>query len=221
MAILDNVYFAYVKIQSPVKKYKSEDTEFTIDCIISKEAAKAWKKLGYSKKVKTIDTDEFKESFKIDPPFPEQDEQYVLKLTKLHTKDGKELPVAFRPRVFEVDEDGKKVDITFTKLVANGSKGKVSYSTYEGKDGETFVQLQAILVEDMIEFKRDGGGGVGSDFGIDEAALTEAPVGQKPVQRQGVEDDEDEKPKKKDKKEGNKAPKPVEQDEDDEDSSPF
>ena len=78
--ILNNVTFAYVKIAAPVNKYQSSDTEFTVDCIVSKAEAKAWNKNFPKQKAKEVDNAEFTEKFKMDLPFPEQDEQYVIKL---------------------------------------------------------------------------------------------------------------------------------------------
>lgn len=200
MAIQDNVVFAFVKIQSPVKSLNEGDTEFTVDCIMSKADAKAWNKAHPKNKAKSFDNDEFLSKFKFDEvPFPEDDEQYVVKFKKAHSKKGVELPEKFRPRVFEATENGKPVDVTFDKLVANGSKGKVSFSTFSNSYGE-FVQLDAILVEEMIEYKPVGG--VGSDFGVD--SVSEAPKNQKPV----VKQTDAHKPATKDK------PKPTPEDDD-------
>lgn len=214
MAILDNVVFAFVKIQSPVKSLNEGDTEFTVDAIVSKAAAKQWNKDHPKNKYKDFDNDEFKEKFKFDEvPFEDQDEQYVIKFKKAHSKKGVELPEKFRPRVFEAVEDDAPNDVTFEKLVANGSKGKISFSTFSNSYGE-FVQLDAILVNEMIEYQ-SAGGSVGSEFGATK--LAEAPKNQKTVTKQGEKEDapkKDEKPKK--------APKPVPKDDDDDDNaSPF
>ena len=208
MAIQANVVFAYVKLQSPVKSLNEGDTEFTVDCVMSKADAKAWNKEHPKNKYKSFDNDDFLTKFKFDEvPFDDQDEQFVVKFKKACSKKGIELPVKFRPRVFEL-VDGKPVDVTFSKLVANQSTGKVSFSQFSNSYGE-FVQLDAILVEKMIEYQ-GAGGGVGSDFGA--VVLAEAPENQKVVQKQGeVAEKEVVKPKK--------PNKPVQQD--DSDESPF
>jgi hypothetical protein len=212
MAIQENVTFAYVKIQNPVKSLNEGDTEFTVDGIISKAAAKQWNKDHPKNKAKAVDNDEFLEKYKFDEvPFEDQDEQFIVKFKKAHSKKGVELPEKFRPRVFE-QVDGKPVDVTFTKLVGNGSKGKVSFSTFSNSYGE-FVQLDAILVEDMNEYK-SAGGAIGAEFGA--TTLAEVPKNQKVVQKQGEVDDEEEAPKPK------KKAKVVDEDtSDDSDSSPF
>lgn len=225
MAILENVVFAFVKIQSPVKSLNEGDTEFTVDAIISKAAAKQWNKDHPKNKYKSVDNDEFLEKYKFDEvPFPDEDEQYVVKFKKAHSKKGVELPEKFRPRVFEAVDGDAPNDVTFEKLVANGSKGKISFSTFSNSYGE-FVQLDAILVEELIEYQQSGS--VGSEFGVTK--LAEAPKGQKPVKTQGGkpadEDDEDDKPAAKPAKttKPKATPKPVVEDDDDEEpvASPF
>jgi hypothetical protein len=217
MTIQNNVVFAYVKIQSPVKSLNEGDTEFTVDCVMSKADAKAWNKEHPKNKYKSFDNDEFLEKYNFDDvPFDDQDEQFIVKFKKAHSKKGVELPEKFRPRVFVLDEDGKAVDKTFEILVANNSKGKVSFSKFSNSYGE-FVQLDAILVEELIEYQSKGGT-PGSEFGVTELAAV--PKNQKVVQKQGEDDDEeeDEKPVKPVKK---AAKKVVVEDDDEISDSPF
>lgn len=178
MPILDNVVFCYTKIASPVKAYQSENTEFTQDCVVSKAQAKAWNKEFPKQKAKEVDNADFEEMFKIPPPFPEQDEQFVIKLKKAHIKNGKVTPDKFRPRVIQKTAEGN-IDITFDKLVANGSKGKAAYTVNENSFGN-FGQLSSILVEELIEYA--GANGAGTEFG--SVALKEVPANQAPVQKQ-------------------------------------
>ena len=104
----------------------------------------------------------------------------------MHSKGGVELPEKYRPRVFQVI-DGKTVDSTMTAEVGNGSRGKLSYTTYTNSFG-THVQLDSILVEDWVEYVREEGEGgsadqsVGSDFG--SVILADTPKGQKAVNKQ-------------------------------------
>lgn len=162
MGTLNNVVFGYVKIQQADFKYGSNtDKEYTVDCTVSKADAKAWNKAFPKQKAKEIDNDDYKTIFKIDPPFTDQDEQYVIKLKKpaQYKKDGETHPVPdqYRPRVFEKGADGKLVDITKDKLVSNGSKGVASYEENTNDFG-TFARLKAIRVDELIEYKKAGGG---------------------------------------------------------------
>lgn len=155
MAVLKDVVFAYVKIQQPTKKYESTDTEWTVDCVVSEKEAKAFKKEFKKQPPKEFDNDKFKEIFRIDPPFPDQEEQYVIKLKKnTHTADGKAMPEKARPRVFVKGESGKLQDITFEVLVANGSTGVVQYDVVENKFGK-FAKLKAVRVDHLIPYTQD------------------------------------------------------------------
>lgn len=215
MAILDNAVFFYTKIQSPTAAFVKTNSEFVVDCVVDKATGKAFSKQFQKQKAKVLDNEEFCEKYKVEEvPFPDQDEQYVIKLKKNHIKDGKVSPEKYRPRVLEATEDGN-VDITFDKLVGNGSKGKASYRVTENDFG-TFAELQSILVEDLIEY---AGGGVTSDFG--NVKLKEVPANQKVVQKQGEVEQEGEgeqeevKAKPVAKKTAAKKPAPVQVDLDD------
>jgi len=172
MAIVENVTFLYTKIQNPVPAYNKVDSEWSVDVVMSKADAKAIKKQFPKTSLKEFDNDDFVEKFGIEAPFPSQDEQFIMKFKKSHIKNGKETPEQYRPRVIQKLEDGGKVDITFDKLVGNGSKGVLSYRIKETKDYGNFVELQAIMVTDLIEYKSKGGGVV-DDFG--DVALKGAP----------------------------------------------
>jgi hypothetical protein len=171
--ILNNITFAYIKIQNPVLKYQSTDSEYTVDCVVSKAEAKEWNKAFPKQKAKVVENDEFTEKFKVDLPFPDQDEQFVIKLKKPHIKNGKALDERYRPRVFLATEGDPK-DITFDVLPANGSKGKAAY-VVRTNDFGSFAQLDSILVEDLIEYKSNAT--VGGAFGATHlAAAPEAKV---------------------------------------------
>lgn len=156
--------FAYAKVTEPANKYQSDDKEFSIDIIVDKATYKAWGKQFPKQKGKTVDNDDFKEIYKIDPPCEDQDEQYVLKLKKpAQYKDGTELPKEYWPKILL--KTGNKAVPLVGKLIANGSTGKVSYEVTENSYG-TFAKLKSILVEELIEYKKQGGD-AGEDFGIE------------------------------------------------------
>ena len=158
--------FAYAKIQEPAFKYQSTtEKEFSIDIIVDKATAKAFGKQFPKQKGKQVDNDDFEEIYKMPPPFPDQDEQYVLKLKRpAQYKDGKPLPESYWPKVMQ-KKGGKAVQIPREVLVGNGSVGKVSYDVNENDFG-TFAKLKNILVEDLKEYKKSGGSGA-DDFGLE------------------------------------------------------
>ena len=158
--------FAYAKIQEPAFRYQSTtEKEFSIDIIVDKITAKAFGKQFPKQKGKRVDNDDFEEIYKMPPPFPDQDEQYVLKLKRpAQYKDGKPLPESYWPKVMQ-KKGGKAVQIPREVLVGNGSTGKVSYDVNENDYG-TFAKLKNILVEDLKEYKKTGGSGA-DDFGLE------------------------------------------------------
>lgn len=182
MTIVNNVYFAFCKIQQPVEAINKANTELSVSVVMDEDTADNWNEANPNNLYKSIKNDAFEEKYKFAAPFSDQKKQFVVTVKKMFSKDGVELPEKFRSRVFEV-VDGKNVDCTFTKLVANGSRGKLSYSTYTNSFGQ-FAQLDAILVEDMIEYVQEAGDSkaAGSDFG--DVELAPAPKGQKAVVKQ-------------------------------------
>ena len=158
--------FAYAKIQEPAFRYQSTtEKEFSIDIIVDKATAKAFGKQFPKQKGKQVDNDDFEEIYKMPPPYPEQDTQYILKLKRpAQYKDGKPLPESYWPKVMQ-KKGGKAVQIPREVLVGNGSTGKVSYDVNENDYG-TFAKLKNILVEDLKEYKKAGGSGA-DDFGLE------------------------------------------------------
>ena len=170
---INNVIFCYVKMQQGAFKYQSKtEYEFTVDCVVDKKVAKAYKKMFPKNSCKEIDTEEFEDRFKVAPPFPDADEQFVIKLkadanlkadvAKAGLRKGDSIPYEWntRPKVFVPVEGGVK-DVTMEVLVSNGSKGDVTFKILENSYG-TFSQLSGILVTDLIEYEQKESA---SDFG--------------------------------------------------------
>jgi hypothetical protein len=193
MALIENVTFLYAKVQNPVPAYNKIDSEWSVDVVASKVDAKKIKKEFPKTSLKEFDNADFTEKFGIEPPFPKQDEQFILKFKKSHIKNGKETPEKYRPRVIQQVGDERE-DITFDKLVGNGSKGTLSYRIKETDTYGNFAELQAILVTDLVEYQSKAGGVV-DDFG--PVKLKDAPVQERVAPKQGpapveVEEPEDE-----------------------------
>lgn len=158
--------FAYAKVAEPALKYQSTDKEFSIDVIVDKATFKTFGKRFQKQKGKTVENDDFKNIYKIDIPFEDQDEQYVLKLKKpAQYKDGEALPKEYWPAILVKNSNNKAVPIKSGVLIANGSKGKVSFDVAENDFG-TFAKLKSILVEHLIEYKK-AGGNPADDFGLE------------------------------------------------------
>jgi hypothetical protein len=162
--VLENVVLAYAKIAETTKKYQSEDTLYEVDCIVEKAVAKKWNKDFPKQKAKEFDLEDFKTKFKMDAPFDEGDEVYVIKLRKPASKDGEVYDEKFRPRVLLDMNDGERIDITVSNLISNGTKAKVSYRITENSFG-VFGQLNNILTTEDGFKEYVNGGAAGSEFG--------------------------------------------------------
>lgn len=155
--ILNNATFFYTCIQTPTKKFESQDTEWKTSAVVDKATAKAWNKRFAKQKAKEIDNDDFVEKYKTELPFPEQEEQYIIKLSQnTHNAEGKEM---YAPKVYQDIGNNNVIDITKKKLVGNGSKGKAAYGVVENKFG-TFAKLNSICIFDLVEY-----GGNANPFG--------------------------------------------------------
>jgi DNA-directed RNA polymerase beta' subunit len=187
----------YTKIAQPAKKYQSDELEWSLDIVVSEDEADVWDENYKKQPSKAVKTSEFKEIFKIDPPFPEQRKQHVIKLKRgVAYKDGTPIPDKFKPKVF-IDRGNGIENITDT-LVANGSTGWVSYEESENSYGR-FVRLRAVKVDNLIEYTQTGSGGVDNDFGTpvvagqeDFAEAPAKPVAAKKTTRKPVEEEQGE-----------------------------
>lgn len=193
MPVLNDVVFCYTKIQTPALKYQSTtDKEYSVDCVVSKAQAKEWNKKFKKQPVKVVDNDDFEKTFKIEPPFAEQDSQYIVKLKKdAAYKDG--TPNAHPPKVFQPNTLGKLVDITQDHLVGNGSIGAVSYRESENEYG-TFAYLTNIRVDDLIVYDAPDNNELGELASEDDELKTPVkstkPIAQKKA-KEVVEEEED------------------------------
>ena len=155
----------FVTVQTPQTKYQSDDKEYKVGIVVDEDTADSWNERFPKQTAKVVKTSDFKETYKIDPVFPNEKKQYVITIKKPASyKDGKELPEMYRPKVLL--QDGKTaIDVTKTTLPANGSKGKVSFEE-NSNDFGTFSRLKNVLVTEMIEYKK-GGGNAADEFGLE------------------------------------------------------
>ena len=171
---IEDVVFAYIKLQEGSYKYQSKtEKEYTVDVVVNKATAKEFKKQFPKNLPKEFDNEEFKTKFKIDPVYPDQEEQYTIKFKaaaqlksdylKGGLKEGDAIPYEWpsRPKLF-VPVEGGVQDVTMTVLAANGSRGTVAFNVTSNDFG-TFPQLTGVLVTDLIEY--EGAGGASSAFG--------------------------------------------------------
>lgn len=154
----ENVYFAFTSIAEPKYKYQSKiEKEFSTTIVFSKEQSKDFKKLKLNKTVKEVDTSEFEEKYKFAPPYPDQEEQYVIVVSKRATyKDGNPTPAFSHPKSYFV-QDGTIVENN--TLIGNGSFGNISLETnYNEALKQTNVNLYSVLIKNLVPYvKRSSG----------------------------------------------------------------
>jgi hypothetical protein len=172
---LENVTLMYVRLQKPVNKFESTDKEFVLSFVCDEDTSDQFSEKFPKASVKKVKTEQFKDKHGIEPPFPNDKNQYVIKMgVRAEMKDKEtgqmiEIPYFYdtRPKVYELSE-GKAVDVTLDKMVGNGSKGHIQYAVASNSFGQ-FCFLRAVLVTDLIEVESSGGGvhNPFSDLGLD------------------------------------------------------
>lgn len=154
---IENVYFFYTSIAEPTFKFESKiQKEFKTTFVLSKEQAKDFKKLKLNKTVKEIDTSEFKEKYKVDPPFPEQEEQFLISVSKRATyQDGNPTPDWTYPKTFFIKND--TIVESSQTLVGNGSFGDIRLETSINEKAKSInVALHSILVKNLVPYEKKG-----------------------------------------------------------------
>ena len=158
----------YCKIAQPDNKYQSKDTEFSVGIVISDDEADQWNESFKKQPAKVIKVADFEDKFKFPLPAKFKGEKKVglVTLKRDAVVNGEAVFPDFYPKVL-LDTATERVDITKSRLVANGSVGKVSYRIRENDFGR-FAKLANVLIEEanFIEYQSKGGaGGVGNEFG--------------------------------------------------------
>lgn len=155
----------FVTIQAPQTKYQSTDKEYKVGIVVDEDTADSWNERFPKQTAKVVKTSDFKDTYKIDPVYPDEKKQYVITIKKPASyKDGTPLPQQYTPKVL-LQEGKTAVDVTQSILPANGSKGKVSFEE-NSNDFGTFSRLKNVLVTEMIEYKK-GGGNDAAEFGLE------------------------------------------------------
>ena len=158
----------FVQLNKPVPCYdKEKGTEFKAGVVVDEDTADAFAEIypkQAAKKVKRVD---FEKIYKVAPPEGDEKNLYVITLKKnSKLANGNDIPEKYRPRVLEQGE-GTRIDVTYTKLPANGSYGTISIDHYENDYG-AHARLQNILVTSMIEYEGGEEYEAGSEFDDDE-----------------------------------------------------
>lgn len=156
---IENVYFAYTKIAKPEKNHFDTSgllKEFSTTVILSKAQAKEFKAQKLNKTVKEIDTPLFEAKYKFAPPYPEQEEQFFISITKKATyKDGNLKQEWTFPKAYFVKDD-TVIEGTST-LIGNGSSGDIRLELdFNEKLNTTNVVLDSVLIKEHVPFEAKG-----------------------------------------------------------------
>ena len=153
----------YVQIQKPTKAYvkpgspaKPDEWKASV-CLTDEDVVDAFedyaKSLNTQVSVKKVKTAEFEKSYKVAPPEDAGKNVWVITLRKSVElgKTGKPVPEQYQPKVFE-KMGNKIVDVTKSKLPANGSEGYISIDAFMRDNGNGSLYLKNVLVTKMIEY---------------------------------------------------------------------
>lgn len=156
----------YVQLNKPVKAYvkAGEDPKpdewkasiaLTDEDTVDEFEAYA-KKIDAKVSLKKVKKDDFEEVYKVAPPEDAGKNIWVVTLRKSTQlgKTGKPVPELYQPKVFEKVKN-TLVDVTRTKLPANGSMGSISIDVFTRTNGNSSLYLKNVLVTDMIEYVAD------------------------------------------------------------------
>jgi hypothetical protein len=155
----------YVQVQESVKAYVKPGTpkkpdEWKASVVLTDEdfvdeLEEYGKSLDTLLSIKKVKSSTFEETYKCDLPEGAGKNVWILTLRKSVElgKTGKPVPEIFRPRVFHKVKN-THVDITYEKLVGNGSYGVISIDKFERDSGGASLYLKNILVTDLKEYVR-------------------------------------------------------------------
>lgn len=164
----------YVKFQEPVVIFDQKDLprksqtqfEYTVELLVDEDCADAYDEL-FPKQAATkmskaqvmkkfkAETDEDLEAIGIDPK--QKKYYFIKKVQAAQKKDGSPMSKQLRPRVVEL-VDGKPVDVTFDKLVGNGSSCDLLLRVSHNPTYGCFSYPAVLKCTNLIEYTSNGGG---------------------------------------------------------------
>ncbi len=176
----------YVQLNKPVKAFvkagepaKPDEWKASI-AIADEDTIDAYEEFakGVDAKVsvKKVKTTEFEGIYKVAPPEDAGKNVWVVTLRKSTQlgKTGKEVPELYKPKVFE-KVGSTLVDVTNSKLPANGSLGSISIDKFERTNGTASLYLKNVLVTKMIEYvAQESDYNPGDEFGDEGSAPAKA-----------------------------------------------
>lgn len=168
----------YVQVNRPVKAYQkagspAKPDEWKASVVVTDEDfidefEEYAKGIDAKVSLKKVKSSEFETLYKTAAPEGAGKNVWVLtfrKSTELGST-GKLVPDLYKPKVYE-RVGNKLIDVTNSKLPANGSYGTISTELFNRQNGTASIYLKNVLVTDMIEYIREDDGEAyepGSEF---------------------------------------------------------
>jgi len=137
----------FVKLSEPVETFDKKGKQYEFMFAVDEDTFDKWNAKYKKQAGKVIPTAEFKDKYKIDPPFPAAKKQYILKLTK--KLKGTDADEKYRVRAYSGEDD-----ITARKI-SNGSKATVVFDDFSSEYG-TFARPVSLKVTEFIEYTPKG-----------------------------------------------------------------
>lgn len=154
---ISGVTFGTINFKYYKNKWQSEDkifsTEYFVDKATYKELKKEFKKMS----LKEVENDEMQTRFHIDPPFPDQDEQFKVMMSAKAERNDKKgnvmqlwkeeyLNLDVRPKVYD---KATGEDITMKFALQAGCVGDVFFRVHQNEFGTNayiaFIELDKVI----------------------------------------------------------------------------
>lgn len=159
----------YNSLKSP--KFKFESTtrkEYGVEIVVDKATARNWDKTFKKQGSKAVENADFVKAFGIEPPFPDQEDQYIIKIKRpadyeekdktTNTPTGRILPIPdkYRPRILLLTDPTtrKCEDITFKDYgLGRGTEVLVQYEERDSGKFGTTARLMNVRVDKLIKYE--------------------------------------------------------------------
>jgi hypothetical protein len=173
----------YVKPGSPPKADEWKASVAITDEDVLDEYEAFTKQIDAATSIKKVKVADFEAIYKTAAPEDADKNVWIITLRKSTElgKTGKPVPDLYKPKVFE-KVGTTLIDVTNSKLPANGSYGSISIDKFERTNGTTSLYLKNVLVTEMIEYiAEESTYNAGDEFGEStEKPVTKQKVEEKP-----------------------------------------
>lgn len=168
---IDTAHLFFTCIAEPTYKYQSKiEKEFKTTVVVDKATGRSFSKEGFNKTVKTVPTEEFEAKYKTAPPYPDQEDQYVISFSAPATyKDGNPRQDWSFPKAFFKSEAGEIVENS-SVLIGNGSVGSISLTIRppmkDMPNSKPSLALKSVLIRTLVPFEKKAAGDEWADQGV-------------------------------------------------------